>query len=260
MTGGADGPGGTRPERARPWAIISRPARVAHSVEQLTRNEQVAGSIPASGSSSSDSALSSALLVPAYFGPWESAVWDLVIAARPSVVVINPASGPGDIPHADYRDIVGRLDAVGSTVLGYVTTAYLAKPLQRCRMESESHRDWYGVHGIFWDEIPAERARGRVATLRSLRSWSGAGHGVRCVFNPGRPVSRSWFRSLPDSVFVTFEGPASAYGQARVIGPPERQCHLVHTVTEADPVSPPLGLGFAYLTTDLPPNPWDVFA
>jgi hypothetical protein len=31
--------------------LCFQPARVAHSVEQLTRNEQVAGSIPASGSS-----------------------------------------------------------------------------------------------------------------------------------------------------------------------------------------------------------------
>ena len=245
--------GGTRPVATRRWANVSRPARVAHSVEQLTRNEQVAGSIPASGSDSPPP-----LLVPAYFGPWEAASWERLLAATPSVIVINPASGPGACAHHGYRAIVHRFAAAGTSVLGYVTTAYLERPLDDCAAEAERYRAWYGVHGIFWDEVPAEHQRGRVARLRGLRTV--VADGGPCVFNPGRAVPRTWFRSLPDCVFVTFEGPAGAHGFIDPVGPRDRQCHLVHSATAADATALPPGLGFGYVTADLPPNPWDVFA
>ena len=197
--------------------------------------------------------------MPAYFGPWEGDAWERLLAARPAVIVINPASGPGERAHGGYRELVARFAITDTAVLGYVTTSYLAKPIASCATEAARHTDWYGVHGIFWDEVPAERERGRVAALRSLRSIAGSGPGVRCVFNPGRPVSRGWYRSLSDSVFVTFEGPASAYDVVDVRGPSDRQCHLVHSA-DGDPVLPLPGVGFAYVTPDRPPNPWDVFA
>ena len=244
---------GTRPVATRRWANVSRPARVAHSVEQLTRNEQVAGSIPASGSDSLPP-----LLVPAYFGPWEAASWQRLLAAVPTVIVINPASGPGECAHEGYRSVVARFAAIGTAVLGYVTTAYLEKSMEDCAAEAERYRAWYGVPGIFWDEVPAEHHRGRVARLRALHGIVADGGG--CVFNPGRPVPRTWFGSLPDCVFVTFEGPARAHGFIDPVGPRDRQCHLVHSATASEAAVFPTGLGFGYVTSDLPPNPWDVFA
>ena len=153
--------------------------------------------------------------------------------------------------------MVGRFAAVGTAVLGYVTTTYLEKPLERCAAEAERYRAWYDVHGIFWDEVPAEPQRGRVARLRALRTILADGP---CVFNPGRPVPTTWFRSLPDCLFVTFEGPAGAHGLVDPVGPRDHQCHLVHSATAADAIVLPPGLGFGYVTPDLPPNPWDVFA
>ena len=101
-----------------------------------------------------------------------------------------------------------------------------------------------------------------MAALRTLVEASAGATSateVRCVFNPGRRIPKLWFRSLPDAVFVTFEGPADRHGLADPTGPLDRQCHLVHGAVDPHAVELPEGIAFAYVTADEAPNPWDVF-
>ena len=261
---------------------MTDPARVAQSVEQLTRNEQVASSILASGSvrrsfpGPSLTPVAPALFVPAYFGPWERGHWRRLLADRPATVVINPDSGPGVRVHDGYRELVEQLTASGASVLGYVATTYLAKPLGDCIDEADRHRRWYGVNGIFWDEMPRRDAIHAVRTLtiaagRPLANRSDPTRspavGARCVFNAGGPVPRRWMVASPDSLWVTFEGSAEAYvrytdeasdGGWRSDAMLRRQCHLVHACGGLRPRFP-AGLGAAYSTSDRLPNPWDVY-
>ena len=247
---------------------MTAPARVAQSVEQLTRNEQVASSILASGSACHSKSVDRSALgrprlcVPAYFGPWERDHWERLIADRPSTVVINPDSGPGVYEHDGYGELVEQLSANGTSVLGYVATSYLAKPLDSCVDEAVRYNRWYGVHGIFWDEFPRRNAYRAVRTLHAAALRPAARvAGVRCVFNAGGMVPKGWMLASPGAMWVTFEGSAAAYSERvndRRADMLHRQCHLVYECADLPPRFPH-GLGGAYATSDRLPNPWDVY-
>lgn len=260
----------------------SRPG--SSGVEQLTRNEQVAGSNPASGSKttccanercSAGPGLSAGslptsppphstpfprALVPAYFGPWEVAEWAALQRLRPAGVVLNPDSGAGDAEHAGYRPIAQWFASQGTEVFGYIATNWLGRTINDLSAEAKRYSEWYGVTGLFFDEIPNGSQRGRTAFLRSLASLWGGAH---TVFNCGQPVPARWYSAVPDVRFGTFEGSAEDLARSAFVGPPHRQLHLVHSVTAAElsTVAATLAqrmVAFACVTADVIPNPWDV--
>lgn len=207
------------------------------------------------------------LAVPAYFGPWEIEAWERLLGDRPDMIVFNPASGPGDKPMAGYQPLLERARQSGTAVLGYVSTGYLSRPLSDCVGDAERYRRWYDVDGIFWDEIPAESARGRLGQLgvlreEALRSGNGSPLG-RCVFNPGRLIPKSWFSALPNTIWVTSEAVATdAASRPVMIGPKRRQWILVHACsstlrTELRNAAAATGIGWFYAAEKSMPNPWD---
>ncbi len=247
-------------------------------VEQLTRNEQVAGSIPASGSNIStlhgpqtdrqtDLHPSNLchrrgvkLVVPAYFGPWERHHWAMLFDARPSVVVINPASGPGREPGPGYGPLVEQFQRYGTTVLGYVTTSWLTRSIPECSADAVAYVDSYGADGVLYDEIPAEpSAQEQLVNLAAVSPHT-------FVFNPGRQIPSEFRRAIPAATWVSFEGTARQYIERHARAQPAhpKDWHLVHTVPPSlrprvhrilDRNRP----GHAYVTADRMPNPWDVF-
>lgn len=199
-------------------------------------------------------------IVAAYFGPWAMEHWDALASLRPSIVVINPDSGPGSRPHGGYVEIVERCERLGASVYGYVSTRWLDRSFADIAVEVAHYGQWYGVSGVFFDEIPNGSARGRVDDLSRLDALTGH---QRTVFNCGAPVPLRWYRLLPDVLWGTFEGGPDQLAASTFRGPPRRQIHLVHSVSPlaSERVHRYLDdrrVRYVCVTEDEMPNPWDV--
>jgi Spherulation-specific family 4 len=205
--------------------------------------------------------------VPAYFGPWEQQHWRRLMSDVPSVVVLNPANGPGTAPSRDYRALRETLRGLRIRVLMYVHTAYLTRSPMEMAVDVERSHSWFDVEGVFFDEVPVENTRAIRSKLDRLRDLSPA----PCTFNAGRVVPESWYSRYPAASFVTFEGTpgqlaerSSTVGSPVVQGPTNRQWWLLHsaplhTHRQCWDTFRDLGLELGYVTNDRLPNPWDVY-
>jgi hypothetical protein len=204
-------------------------------------------------------------LIPAY-GPAAS-VADMVggaarAGAPPRLLIVNPASGPGAAPQADYRRAVRRMRAAGTRVLGYVSTAYSARSARAVDADVDRYARWYGVDGIFLDEASSDRRDLPYYRARARHVRSGGSPIV--VLNPGRVPDRAYFRVA--DVVVTFEGPYVAYELRRprtpawIRGVPRRQlAHLVYAASREqmlESVGSRAAVGHVYLTDGQLPDPW----
>lgn len=100
------------------------------------------------------------ILVPSYFPPRPSgSQWDTLIADPPRsgkvnrTLILNPNSGPGKGVNANFRSVVDRAHRSGQKVFGYVPTGYGARSLQSVEQQVMQYGSWYGVDGIFVDEV-----------------------------------------------------------------------------------------------------------
>src|SRR6266567_8894710 len=93
--------------------------------------------------------------VPAYFYPWPASKWWQQLAdVRPgTIVVVNPASGPGDTVDARYVSAIGAARIRGLVILGYVDSDYGAVGIDNLVDQGSLHRSWYAVDGIFVDRV-----------------------------------------------------------------------------------------------------------
>jgi hypothetical protein len=214
--------------------------------------------------------------VPAYFGPWEAASWQQLLVDRPAVAIINPDTGPGTAPQPAYRDLVRAATEEGIAVLGYSTTSWGNRPIPEGVAERDRYVEWYGVNGMFWDEVSIvnksnvkDRNLAYYVAARECPSAPGRTEGV-AAFNSGRSIPPSFFTRMPEAYWVTFEGTFSMHrqlftrGRFEVEGPADRQWHLVHSVPENELLHLTerlvgAGLALAYVTTDKLPNPWDIY-
>jgi hypothetical protein len=199
-------------------------------------------------------------LVPAYVTP--EGLERLAAQAVPGqLVIFNPASGPHSQPQPAYRRAALALQRSGIRVLGYVPTAYGSRDAAAVESDVARYRSWYGVDGIFLDEVPAGEAHlGWYAALsRSVRA---AGARV-VVLNPGAVPARGYFEIA--DVVVTFEGPYASYAGALAAMPewlrdmaPGRSAHLIYAATaeQAERAAASDPAGFVYATTGALPNPW----
>jgi hypothetical protein len=201
-------------------------------------------------------------LIPAYVPP--RALVALVRAsARPRLLVINPASGPGAEPSGGYRAAVRTAQRAGARVLGYVHTTYGTRPAADVMADIDRYTSWYGVDGIFLDE--ASSGVDQLAYYAAVGRHVRAGGARRVVvLNPGVVPAREYF-DLAD-VIVTFEGPYGAYGPAMDAmpawvrdQPPGRVAHLVYDASRQQAmaiVSHPQKAGYVYATSGSMPDPW----
>ncbi len=205
--------------------------------------------------------------VPAYFGPWERDRWGGLLADVPSVVVLNPDNGPGRIPSPDYRALCELLRKRGTRTLMYVHTGYLSRDVADIAVDAERALSWFGVDGVFFDEVPVDNTRPTLSKLDRLADLSSAA----CTFNSGRVVPERWYSRFATATFVTFEGTPQQFdgrfpvgARPTVAGPPDRQWWLLHSAPLRTHRSywnlfHELGLGHAYVTNDRLPNPWDAY-
>lgn len=206
-------------------------------------------------------AMRRAMIIPAYLPP--AGVIDLVQdTGALGLVVLNPHDGPGAAPRPSYREAVRAAHDAGTRVLGYVATGWGARPAAEVLADVDRHRWWYGVDGIFFDEVaPGEEHLPHHAAL--CREASAGGRRL-VVLNPGVVPARGLL-DLAD-VVVTYEGAWAGYAGAVARMPgwtralaPARVAHLVHGATREqalDVLRTGAGAGYVYVTSGTAPNPW----
>ena len=205
-------------------------------------------------------------VVPAYFHPavaprdWAA----LAVAARSvRLVVVNIASGAGDLRDTAYVDAVDRLRRAGLAVAGYVDTDYGHRDRADALVEVARYRDWYHVPSVFFDRVSSGiehvgHYRGLAGNSRQL--------GMRQVaFNHGTHPVRDYAEYA--DLLGTFEGPFPAYLKLDVPSwvhdfPAERFFHLLYDTPHAlggavRGLAAERNVGSVYITERGGANPWD---
>src|SRR5205085_1497753 len=165
------------------------------------RDSRSSGRRPGDGTPTMSTGGSQHLGVPAYFLP--GSIWDM--ASRPGAgvrfLVVNPASGPGEVLHAGYAAAVAGAQAAGIGVLGYVDTAHGRRDTALVTDEIDRYRCWYGVDGVFLDQSAATAEA--LGYYEHLAAHIRSGTGSVVVLNPG---VYPWqpYADLADAL-VTFE-------------------------------------------------------
>lgn len=205
------------------------------------------------------------IAVPGYVDPGNSAYWDSVISAVPTVreVIVNPDSGPGTAPAEPYVRLVRSLHQAGARVIGYVATGYGERDPAAVSEDIEKWREWYGITDIFLDEAAA--TADAIPTYATYAAEIHRSGGI-AVLNPGTPPDPGYFE-FADAV-VTFEDPAAEYLDGGE--PPEwlrtdERAEVWHIVigTPQDQLGDAVdrarewGADQVYVTDDVDPNPYD---
>lgn len=190
-----------------------------------------------------------------------------------SVAVMNPASGPGTAAVPDWTAAVNHARNLGHRVVGYTHTTYGGRPVADVMAEVDAYYAWYGVDGVFVDEMSNDPAV--KGYYQGLYAYVGTKPGGRLVVgNPGAAAVSDWQVKAPRSadLLVVHEDTAAHYltwtPPAWVTGstyPAATFAHLVHTCAAGDLAavvarSRVLRAGYRYVTGDVPPNPYDTLA
>lgn len=216
-------------------------------------------------------------LVPAYFYPdgdnWEKVCDKAETKLGGSIIVMNPASGPGSSADPAYTEAIEYCHQKGQNVIGYVATAYADRSYGAVRGDIDTYEDLYpALDGIFVDEMSND-----VATKNYYRDlykhvadiWA---DGV-VVGGPGSAASTAWQVKAPAvaDLLVVFEGPKSAYNDW---APPSwvlsRPAELFAALVYDTPTKSKMkkvcadskenNAGWVYVTDDDLSNPWDRLA
>lgn len=203
------------------------------------------------------------LAIPSYF--WPGASWDAVIAHAGAIdiAVVNVDSGPGTARVTTFATTVAAARLRGIRVVGYVHTGYSARPLAEVLTDIDRYYAWYGVDGVFVDEVPSDCAQGSYYGSVADRVRTHAEHLV--VVNPGTNPAEC--AAGFSDVIVNFEGTAGEYqtwSPALWTGgySADRFWHLIYGADATDvsalvSLSGERNAAHVYVTDDAMPNPWD---
>lgn len=222
------------------------------------------------------------LLVPLYIYPGSNAVaWQPLISAitkYPAVqfeVIVNPNSGPNDgngaYPSIDYINAVAQLNSYKNVkTIGYVDTAYTAKPIANVTAEINLYAGWskytaknISVSGIFFDDGQYDGSASSLSYLSSISTTAYKAFSKpngKIVYNPGTTLSASYFQYV--DTIVEFEGALSAFNGPTTIATFQPNQHPKDAVIVHD-AKPPTSriqsfitnnknanIGFVFMTSD----------
>ena len=211
------------------------------------------------------------LLVPAYFYPADEGLksWDRLLKAPARgdlVVIVNPASGPGDKVDPNYVRIVGRAAKADLTLVGYVATRYGKRPAADVKADVDRWTDLYpGVRGIFFDE--QNSGPDFVDYQGELCDYVHKKDGLKLVVsNPGTTCAAGYLTRPAADVCCVFEGAKGVEDLRRPDGtdklPPSRFAAVAHGVGTVEAMRACLAaaakkVGSVYVTDHEGANPYD---
>lgn len=205
------------------------------------------------------------MFIPAYFYP--GSLWTQATAGAPivDVMIMNPASGPGTSQNSDYVTAVNNAKAAGIKVIGYVHTSYGARPISEVLAEVDLYKQWYGVSGIFLDEVSSSASY--LPYYQNVSAYIKSTDGTYVALNPGTVPDQGYI-SIGDTT-VIFEGTYTTYKTWSTPSwvfsyPASKFTHLVHATSTSKNMKDAIltksksrNAGNVYVTNDVLPNPWD---
>jgi hypothetical protein len=151
------------------------------------------------------------LLVPAYFYPTERGLkeWHKLFAASahaPVVIIVNPASGPGEKADPNYVKVLSEGKGSKATLIGYVATSYAKRPLRDVKADVDRWIRLYPtIQGIFFDEQAS--GADAVAYQAALYDYVRKEKDLRLVItNPGTVCDERFFSAQALDAACVFEG------------------------------------------------------
>jgi hypothetical protein len=206
------------------------------------------------------------LAIPWYVHPAEDPeAWGTLAAMtrRPSFVVANVHSGPGDAEDEWYPEALRQFRR--QRVIGYVDLAYGERSPFDVQSDVVAWLRRYRVGGVMFDQAPSDDAStARLTEYVYAARRAGAG---LVVGNPGVPPATGHLALF--DITCVFEGTAADHAAFR--RPPRlsripsgRMWHLVHTcpseeLAEATERAARLGAGHVFATDREMPHPWGGF-
>ena len=207
------------------------------------------------------------IAVPSYFWvTWYNPVggaheWERMQASTPTqeFAICNINSGPGTAIEQDWVRQINDAHAAGLKVIGYVRTNYWNKPVAEAKAEIDKYYAWYGIDGVFLDEVAWEDEKQYY--YLDLYNYVKAKTGPRLVvINPGTADAHEIYMGCCD-IMMNFEASATEYlAQAWPTWvtkySPSRFWHVIHDVTGTAQRDTLLArtitnrAGYVYLTTD----------
>ena len=202
------------------------------------------------------------LVVPGYFDPWKTTLWQETTATGTGVkmVIVNPDSGVGDQSEQMWVRVVAGARSAGFTVLGYVQTDYGTRSASAVIAEMDQYRKWYGIRDFFLDE--ADSRYQSVEVYRAMAANIHAGGGI-AVLNFGWAPHPSYMQFT--DIAGVFEDGYAAYrdGYERPSWfndyPASRFLHIVHSTPsgswqDAIELSRQRNAGYVWITDDDTPS------
>jgi hypothetical protein len=126
--------------------------------------------------------------------------WEQLIQAKkaypavPVVAIVNAASGSGDARNPAYASAIDSLKAVGIVVIGYVSTREGGRPIKSLETDIAEWRNWYGVDGIYFDQMPQ---RPGMEGYYAYMTQFAKSHGMTVTMgNPGANTSLSYIGTV----------------------------------------------------------------
>lgn len=185
------------------------------------------------------------------------ASWKIVATTKltsGSFAVINPNSGPGVKPDPNYASGIKSLQSSGLKVLGYVATTYGQKPQPDAEAEVNSYKTWYGVDGIFFDEMAS--AGSFASYYRALDTYA---KGLGMTLTVGNPGTSTSLVGIFDITNVD-EGAGYPHPANLSAYPADKICFISYAVPAVDSqvLASLLPLVACFWVTDANlPNPYD---
>jgi hypothetical protein len=191
------------------------------------------------------------MLIPLYQYP--DADWVTVLNTAPpgSVVIVNPASGPGRHPDPVVTLGAAALAAHGLAVAGYVPTRYGRVPLARLRADVTDYRRSYHTTGLFLDEVPQDCTRRyRRYYQAAIRAIRGRDASTLVILNPG-VVPGACYTGLADIIMVAERSLPGHLATGPV--PPGAAAVILHGISARRLAAVlrrvrQVGIGYVYLT------------
>jgi len=201
--------------------------------------------------------------VPAYEYPGGQLWRELAALPSGSLVIVDPADGPGDSIDPTYVAAISGVSSLGIGIFGYVTTDYGKRCADEMIREVANHKRWYQATGIFLDQTPRASTTNKaiLETCEYVRSTR-----MAIAMNPGQPDIDPEDAHVADHV-VNFEGSFADYRHTRFPSwttefSPEKFWHLVYDVGDCCSLAAVLTratrhrAGIIFVTDSTMPNPW----
>lgn len=197
----------------------------------------------------------------------------------PTMVVLNPGSGPGTVVDGNYTAAIKRLRGAGVTVLGYVHTTHAGRALADVKADVSTWLALYPmIDGIFVDEMTNDDSAPNRAYFTALTAHIHNSGLFPSVANPGSGVGIAYFTEECADIIIIYEG-SGAPAEATIKGDFDggymdvsyrRRGALIYNATELNSGAPTYVspatvkttakyVGWTYVTADTAGNPWDVF-